>query len=257
MKNKKNPFDIEKIRAKLAHNHNYLRLIKTYSKSNPEIQDLNTPKLWNALNKEFSIEKNPMAKDRIKIVNMYLKGHNIEVLNIGFGSANLEEEFFKKIKMNVNWFGIDIASKAVRSASRKYKFGIFKVGNINRIQHNDNSFDYVIALEVLEHIPPSDTFIALREIYRVTKHNGTLILSVPLNEGLEAMIQKGANPNAHVRIYTPELIRAELEIAGFKVANQTILYAFGSYYKLKIFLVKYILRGFRHPNNIIISARKP
>lgn len=257
MKNKKNPFDIEKLRAKLAHNLNYLRLIKTYSKSNPEVQDLNTPKLWNALNKEFSVEKNPMAKDRIKIVSRRVKGQKIKVLNIGFGSASLEKEFFKKIKKDVKWYGIDIANKSVKLASQRFKHCKFELGNINQIQHNNNFLDYVIALEVLEHVQPSDTLIALSEVYRITKPGGTVILSVPLNEGLEEMIQKGENPNAHVRVYTPELIKAELEISGFKIINEKKLYAFNFFYSIKSLIVKYVFKNLKHPNNIIIVAQKP
>ena len=31
------------------------------------------------------------------------------------------------------------------------------------------------------------------------------------------MINKGVNPNAHVRIYTPSIIKLELAITGYKV----------------------------------------
>ena len=79
---------------------------------------------------------------------------------------------------------------------------------------------------------------------------------MPLNEGLEEMIKQGKNPNAHVRIYTPDLIRAEIEIAGFKILKQKLLFAFNKYYLLKSFLVKF-LPGFRQPNGIIIIAQKP
>jgi len=80
---------------------------------------------------------------------------------------------------------------------------------------------------------------------------------VPLNEGLEAMISKGKNPNAHVRIYTPELIKAELEINGFKILKVKKLFAFHNLYKLKTFIAKYLLRKKSHYNNIIIFAQKP
>ena len=91
-----NPFSIEKMRANLAKRGDYKQLIKTYSISYPEIQDLNTPIFWDAFNTEGIKGKNPMDQHRINIVSRLIKGNNIDVLNVGFGSASLEKRYFKK-----------------------------------------------------------------------------------------------------------------------------------------------------------------
>ena len=111
-------------------------------------------------------------------------------------------------------------------------------------------------MEVLEHILPSKIFIALNEIKRVLKGNGELIMSVPLNEGLEELIKRGVNPNGHVRIYTPELVFAELKISGFRVQKRKLLYAFRNLYTLKKTLQNTIMKKRWKPNNLIIFARK-
>lgn len=88
------------------------------------------------------------------------------------------------------------------------------------------------------------------------KPKGLFITTVPFNERLELMIMKGNNPNAHVRVYTPELIIAELEISGFQIIWKKELYAFPNFYFLKTFISKYIIPGIRRPNNIILLSVK-
>lgn len=51
------------------------------------------------------------------------------------------------------------------------------VGSILEIPFNDNTFDYVISSEVIEHTP--DPYVAIKEIYRVLKPGGIMVLSTP------------------------------------------------------------------------------
>jgi len=254
-----NPFKVEHLRGLLASESKFSELFSTYSLRYPEIKDQNMPKFWDGLNinNDTLIEKNnPMLKERLKIVVNMIKEDNINILNVGFGSANLEKNFFSQ-KKTFNWYGIDISRFSVKSASKKYPRGNFEVGNANSIKSKDNYFNYVVGLEVLEHIRPSLTFKALGEMYRVLKRGGKLIISVPLNEQLEEMVSINKNPNAHVRVYSPSLIKAELKIAGFKILREKRLFAFHDFYKIKTFIAKYFLVWKFKPNNIIILAQKP
>ena len=104
-----------------------------------------------------------MAYDRAK----YVSG-NIgvgTVLDIGSGPGNLEN--FLKGRSN-DVVGIDISSKSVSRAQKmfpKYKFisGDFLDLNIGLL----GKFDYVIALEVMEHVSPSKTFGFLKKVKKV------------------------------------------------------------------------------------------
>ena len=255
-----NPFHLEKKRAVLAKKLKFKELKSTYNEKNPQIEDKNSSRLWDKLNtsiKDYSSHTNPMAVDRNNIIARKIKGVHINVLNIGFGSTNLEHQYFKKNKKIVSWNGIDISRRSVSIARNLFPHAIFSLGDIRSIKSDDNYYDFVIASEVLEHIQPKYTFVALNEVFRVLKPGGHFILSVPLNENLEEMIQNGINPNAHVRIYTPELIKAELSISGFAFLESKSLYAFNSFYRMKTFLIKYFLRDFRKPNDIVIIAKKP
>src|SRR3989344_1837116 len=254
----KNAFDLEDLRDQYAKNKFYYKLSKTYSRKFPEIIDLNTPEMWDRLNITFhnDLADNAIAVDRLKYVEkLVIKIHG-KVLNIGFGSAELENLIYKKRDKYSNWYGVDISRRSVINAKSKYPKLKLTVGNIYNLRFKNNSIDCVVLLEVLEHIPPSKTIKCLKNIYEVLNKQGKLILSIPLNEGLEKMLEHGKNPNAHVRVYTSRIIEAELILTGFKILSKKLLYSFHKYYRLKSFIVNRIFRKYREPNNIIILAEK-
>lgn len=74
-------------------------------------------------------------------------------------------------------------------------------------------FDTVIARHVLEHIV--DTVSALREWRRVLKHGGRLIIAVP-NHNLRNTIPMNIE---HVRAFTPESLKNQMESLGFKTVD--------------------------------------
>ena len=255
-KDVKNPFRLEELRDKFARDRKLKKLKETYKVDFPEIEDLNTPDFWDNINNRENLTKedNPMGYDRLVSAASLIKGSNLKILNVGFGTGDLESKFLKN--NTIEWIGVDISNWSVENAKKKYPKAKFIKGDIRSIALKSKYFDYVVLMEVLEHIRPSQLFDVLGKIRRLLKPKGKLIVTVPLNEGLELMIKKGGNPNAHVRIYTPELIKAELEISGFKVIWEKELIAFSSLYFLKTIISKYFLTGIKKPNNIIVMAEK-
>jgi len=253
----KKPFELEKKRSNLASKGNYSELIKTYTLKNQEIEDKNSPHFWDDLNlrKHISKESDPMAYDRNKIVLRLLKGKN-KVLNIGAGAGDLENLVLRKPTTYMKWYGIDISPKSINRLKLEFPQAFFKIGNINNILFKDKFFDCVILMEILEHIKPRVIFSDLKEVKRVLKNKGTLIVTVPINEGLEEMVKKGINPNAHVRVYSPELISAELRISGFKIISKNFLFAFHNNYLLKTLVANYLIPGIKKPNNVILFCKK-
>lgn len=82
----------------------------------------------------------------------------------------------------------------------------------------DNFFDHVICSEVLEHIRDQDT--AAREIARVLKPGGNLVVSVPrfFPERICWALsdEYGNTDNGHIRIYRKKALITLLEGAGVK-----------------------------------------
>jgi len=64
--------------------------------------------------------------------------------------------------------------------------------DIMDIPFDDNTWDYIICHRVIEHI--SDDRLGMRELYRILKPSGKLILSVPIDDTLEKTIDYG-KPN--------------------------------------------------------------
>lgn len=93
-------------------------------------------------------------------------------------------------------------------------------GDAHRLPFPDDSFDRIIASEVLEHLPHDD--VAIRELARVLRPGGTLAVTVPawlsetvcwkLSEEYHAPIAEGG----HLRIYTESQMRGLLSDAGLE-----------------------------------------
>ena len=93
-------------------------------------------------------------------------------------------------------------------------------GDALRLPFPDDTFDRIIASEVLEHV--SDDQVALDEVLRVLKPGGTLAATVPswlpeqicwaLSEEYHAPFVEGG----HVRIYTEPTLRARMRQAGLQ-----------------------------------------
>ncbi len=245
-----NPFNIERCRQMLAESKEINTLRRLYERSFTEIKDNNTSDMWDENFEDIGNIKDQdgMTKERIKIAFKFLTSSCKKVLDIGAGAGFLEEYLIKRrdIAIYANDFS-DISINRLRS---KFK-GNFEKQSIYSLNYHYNFFDCIFLLEVLEHVPPSKLFKLLGNVKKMLKKKGFLIVSVPMNEELEKMT---TNPNAHVRDYTDKLIKAELELVGFKILNSNTLYAFKNFYFIKKFLSK-IFKNRWEPNNIIIKAQ--
>lgn len=241
-------FKDDERRSKLAASFKVNDLLKTY-KQKYKANNENTGVFWDKQLMSHTSQLDTMGKDRIKDAAKQIQGSSKEILNIGIGRGNLEK-LLKKTKPSLKLYGVDITKKQLDTLSKEIK-GTFRRGTITKIPFN-KQFDTVSALEVLEHLPPSQTFQALGEIKRVLKTNGLAILSVPVYEKYTSAF----NPNKHMRRYTPDLFKAEIRLSGYKILQETHFYAFKNFYNLKKILAKYLLKHRWKPNVILIVAKK-
>ena len=218
-------------------------------------RNLNSPKLWDKLliKKNKALIKSPIYKHKIDEVLLSISNNKGKFLDIGFGSGNLEKQIIKS-HLDIDIYGVDISPKAVKMARRKIK-GNFYIANIFKLPFHKDFFNVVTILDVLEHIEENRALNALREVKRVLKKNGKLIISVPLNENLSQLIEQKKNYNAHMREYTYEIIKKELRKMGFRIVSKKFLFAFKTYYKLKTFIMNF-MPGLKKQNLLIIECIK-
>lgn len=243
------PFLVERARQILASINDLSSLRNTYNSKYAEIKNLNTGPFWNnKLSHEAIMKKQDgMTKDRVKTAYKFLPRNAQKVLDVGAGNGFVEELLSQR---NIKIFGNDISSISVKNLKSKFK-GQFRKESIYKMRYPRKFFDGVFALEVLEHVPPSKILNLLKKIRKILRKNGSFIISVPTNEGLEKMKN---NPSGHTRTYTENLIRAELKIAGFKIIKFKTLYAFKSFYSFKKISSKFLRNRWR-PNDIVILAK--
>lgn len=98
-----------------------------------------------------------------------------KVLDVGCGLGYLTS----KIQGTV--YGIDLDVGALEFANRKYDAS-FIVGDALNLPFKDYEFNHILAMGIVEHVPDDRLF--MKEMKRVIKDNGTLVLSTPTLEGI-------------------------------------------------------------------------
>lgn len=99
---------------------------------------------------------------------------DLKLIDIGCGPGIHAREYTKR---GAEVSGIDISPKMIELAKQYCPEGNFNVGNIYKIEFDDNNFDILTASFVLDHI--KELKKAAKEIKRVLKKEGLFIFSVP------------------------------------------------------------------------------
>ena len=107
--------------------------------------------------------------------------------------------------------GLEYDAGYVALARRQYPALAFLRGSADRLPFADGSFDAVLLLDVLEHLPNEDA--ALAEAWRVLRPSGALIVSVP-HAGLLSRLDS-LNLYAAVRDRFPRLLPLDPTERGF------------------------------------------
>ncbi len=117
------------------------------------------------------------------------KGENLAILDIGCGLGEFTAKVYQLNPKN-SIYGIDISQKAIDYVSKKHQWLQAKVGALPEIPFPNDSFDLVIALEVLYYLNSEDREKAVQEIKRILKDGGYLLLSGVLDGGKRYFSEK-------------------------------------------------------------------
>lgn len=122
-------------------------------------------------------------------MNMYDTNKRIEIIYNDFlANEDLKNKKVLDAGCGTGWFSKAAAERGASVTSMDLGENLLAevakkcnservVGSILEIPFPENTFDFVVSSEVIEHTP--DPYKALHEIYRVLKPGGTMVLSTP------------------------------------------------------------------------------
>lgn len=257
-----NPFKVDDIRNKFLRSNDIDSFYASYKKGAfPELDEMSTVELWDDL-AEYNV-----APD-FRIRRLALVAQNVpkksKLLDVGVGWGEIIPMLEKQ--EIAEYVGIDFSEKIINKLSQQYQNHRLLNTTLDQL---DESFDVILALEVCEHILATNIVSFYESVQERLNRKGKFIISVPIYENLENITLKCPKCGhlhsrmGHVRSYTPELIKAELEMVGFKILKSSFIYTnfsnsfFGMIKMGIVNLGLFMLRMSKiSPLNIVIVAEK-
>lgn len=145
------------------------------------------------------------------------KGDRILDIGCGYG-------LFLKVcdKYGLETYGIDVVEEAINEAKKvtKAKLYIHNVDN-GLEMFKDEFFDIVTLFDVIEHL--QCPYKVLREVYRVLKKNGKIVITTPNLNAILRYLKKdkwhGFRDRTHLYLFVPLSLKFLVERAGFKIVK--------------------------------------
>jgi ubiquinone/menaquinone biosynthesis C-methylase UbiE len=128
-------------------------------------------------------------------------GKGKKVLDVGTGNGKLAVALAKN---NNEVTGIDVSTIAINTANNKLKklsnndsLSIsFQYGDARKLEFPEQSFDFVISHDLIEHLPEGDFLTHLDEVERVLKIGGSYLFWTP------SKLRGGSSLGLHLKEYT-------------------------------------------------------
>ena len=172
---------------------------------------------WN--NKNSELEDFRYKWSAIK--KLIPKQAGTKLLDFGCGKGKISTEILK-LNSKIELTGSDISKIAVKTAKKQVPQGKFILTQEDKpLPFKDNSFDFILAADVIEHIYDIDLIFS--ELARILKPSGKILISVPYHGLIKNLIivfiafdfvfnVKGP----HIRFFTNKALAKCLRDAGLK-----------------------------------------
>lgn len=166
------------------------------------------------LNRRYGMSK------RCRAVMAYEPGGRL--LDVGCATGN----FLYEMARRGTWetYGVEPNSKAAQYARQRLGLNVF-TGTLRQARFPDDYFDVVSLWNVLEHL--HDPMGDLREVNRVLRHGGLLVLSLPNVESLDAWLfgqyWVGWDIPRHLHVFPRPTLKRLLAATGFALLDERCL----------------------------------
>lgn len=187
-----------------------------------------------------------------------------KVLDIGIGGGHLLKALYCA---QYKCYGIDVSKqnvKHIHQLCERERLGIkVKLGSISNMPYDDEVFNGVFCIEVLEHLLDKELKKGIKELYRVLKYGGYTIVTVPYREKLERNLVMCPDCGAvfhstqHLKSFDENSLNSLFTNAAFQVVHCSPK-AFGNMYlKSRIIRLAQCLRLLHvQPESLLLIARK-
>jgi SAM-dependent methyltransferase len=149
--------------------------------------------------------------DRYVLAACAARRDRLDILDAGCGSGGMTRFLGRRGRVT----GVDLAPQAVELAARR---GVPRLvrASVTALPLRSASFDLVTSFDVLYHLEVEDDRAALRELHRVLRPGGLLLIRLPAYDWI-----RGAHDEAvHTRHrYTRRELAGKLAAVGFRVEH--------------------------------------
>lgn len=149
------------------------------------------------------------------LITKFVKKGKLNLLDVGCGTGKNMEELSK---YGEAW-GVDISKEALLFCKKRGLINV-KRGEAEHLPFENNTFDVVCVLDVLEHV---DDAISIKEVVRVLNNNGYIIVTVPAFSWLWSKWDEALH---HKRRYTRNQVREILTNNGLVIIKETYIHSF-------------------------------
>ncbi len=163
------------------------------------------------LDTSFDAEPSMNHRRNYSFFRKYIKDKKI--LDIGCWTGQFEQLILKDAKEVV---AIDPGKEAIQYAKKRLPKVKFITGTLDTVALQKNSFDVVLLLDVIEHLPENTEVETLKKIYSLLKQKGYLIITTPNNHLLSVLLDPAFYLIGH-RHYSKNKLKNMLYESNFSV----------------------------------------
>lgn len=148
-----------------------------------------------------------------------LLAQNAHILDVGCGAGIPTAEFL--IRRGIKVTGIDLSDKMLELARSNVSRAKFVKMDMNDLKFNENTFDGIVSVYALFHVPRENHFDIFKQFYKILKPSGILMINTGVSES------EGTSRFFGVPMFwsnfSPKITLTLVKKAGFSIISEAVL----------------------------------
>jgi SAM-dependent methyltransferase len=185
------------------------------------------------------LERKPFDRD---LLDRFARSVNGPVCDLGCGPGHVTAYLALR---GVRVVGVDLSPRMIDIARRRNPETRYEVGDMRRLDAATDSFGAILSLYALIHLQRDAVVPALREMYRVLRPAGRLLVACHKGQGeVHAEERFGQPVSLDATLFEPEELAGYVTDAGFQVDETLVRKPYDFEYQAeKIYLIATKVNG--------------